>query len=273
MIYLILLTLMSSSFADPTWKWAKALKIVEKHEFYTNNEIIKRPVNAWQTLFGVVYNDPNLKTMKDCLYYKVPGDEPGILKLKTIASDRPCEEALYLPGDEEWKDLKALQYSVQENLLSVSLTNAQFQIEKWDVPLVNVFEHPTPKPLMSSAEYRAPKMIFLTPYRGTEVIRPVRSGGLEDKKICHDIAEDCKEISPSVCSECTNGWHEMTNGCVSGPKFCGVQSCGLKGQPACRRGMVYQRVEKTYSCREDASFAYCANGLSIQCQGHLPYCL
>lgn len=273
MILYFILLLINTVQADPTWKWSNATKIVEKHEFYLNNEIIVKPKDSWQTLFAVLYHDSNLKTFKDCIYYRVPGEEPGILKIKTLEATKKCEEFLYQPGDQEWKDLKALQFSVLDNLMSISLTNDKFQIEKWDVPLFNVFEHPEPKGLMSSAEYRSPKMIYLTPYKGVLQVKPLSAVPLLDKKICHDINEDCTEKAPTVCSQCAQGWYEIPNGCPQGPKFCGVQECGLKNQPACRRGVKWQHREYEFNCREDHSFAYCAKGLTIQCQGNLPYCI
>jgi hypothetical protein len=273
MIFYFILLMMNAAHADPTWKWSNSIKIVEKHEFYVNNEVIIRPKDSWQTLFAVLYHDSNLKTFKDCIFYKVPGSETGILKLKTITADKKCEDFLYRPGDQEWKNLKALQFSVKENLLSISQTDANFQIEKWDVPLFNVFEHPKPIGLMSSAEYRSPKAIYLTPYKGILTIRPEAATPIQDKKICHDISEDCEEKSPSTCSQCSEGWYEMPNGCVQGPKYCGSIECGLKNQPACRRGMKYQRVQTEYRCREDHSFAYCAKGLRVECHVNLPYCI
>lgn len=270
---MFILSLVNFSYADPTWKWTNATTIVEKHEFYKNNEIIVKPKNSWQILFAVVYKDPNLRTLKDCLFYRVPGDEAGVLKLKITTALRPCEDHVFEAGDQEWKDLKALQYSIEEKLLTVNITNAQFHIENWVVPLFNNFKNPVPKPLMSSAEYRAPKVLYLTPYKGSEVLRPERSTGLKDKTLCHEISEDCQEKAPSTCSQCEQGWHEIPNGCPVGPKFCGVLACGKKGQHACRRGLKYQRAEKTYTCRENSTFAYCAKGLAVQCQGNLPYCL
>ncbi len=273
MIIYFLLAIMNLASADPTWKWSNAIKIVEKHEFYLDNEIIIKPKNSWQTLFAVVYSDSTLKTFKDCIYYRVPGDGPGILKLKTITADIKCDDYLYQPGDKEWKNLKAVQYSVQNNLLSISLTNEQFQIERWDVPLFNIFVHPEPKALMSSAEYRSPKVFYLTPHKGDLRVRPQGSIQLADRQICHRVTEDCVEQEPSSCTQCAGGWYEIPNGCAQGPKYCGSIECGLKNKPACRRGMKYQKTQTTFSCRENHSFAYCAKGLNVQCQGNLPYCL
>ncbi len=272
MIFSIFFFIFGLAHADPSWRWTNATKIVEKHEFYTNNEMITRPANSWQTLFAVLYNDANLKTFKDCLFFKVPGEEPGILKLKTIGQNDKCESFIFSPGDEQWTDIKALQFSVEGKFLSLSITNKKFEVEQWSAALFNVFSHPEPKMLMSSAEYRSPKVMYLTPYKGTKMVRPQKSL-LQDLKVCHEVSDDCKILSPSVCSQCPNGWHEITNGCPQSPKFCGQKECGQKNGPACRRGFKYQKKEIPFSCRDDSSFAYCAKGLTIQCQGNLPYCL
>jgi hypothetical protein len=269
---MLLIFLTSLAHADPTWKWTNAIDILEKHEFYQNNEIIQKPKDVWQTLFAIRYHDSNLKTFKDCVFYKVPGQETGILKIKTIPEKMRCDEVIYQPGDQEWSGIKAFQFSIQKNLLSLSLTNVKFEITRWDVPLFNIFEKTTPKNLMSSAEYRAAKILFLKPYKGNLVVRPEKSK-IQKIKQCHEITDDCKEASHSVCHLCPEGWYEIPNGCQQGPKYCGTVICGTKGAPACRRGYVWQRKDQNYSCRDDNSFAYCAKGLRIQCEGNLPYCI
>lgn len=268
-----LLLISSLTWADPSGKWSNAVDIVDKHEFYQSNEVIKKPKNSWQTLFGVIYNDANLKRFKDCLFYRVPGEEDGILKLKTVNPEEKCESHLFSPGDKEWKELKALQYSITDNRLSLHITHPKFRVEEWEVILFNVFTSPRPKNLMSSAEYRSLKMIFLNPYHGQKMLDLKKGERIADKTLCHDIGEDCREISPSTCSSCPEGWYEIPNGCREGPKYCGRIECGRKNQPACRRGMKYQRQKKSYSCRDDNSFAFCHEGLRIQCTGNLPYCI
>lgn len=270
---LLLFLSISAAIADPSWKWTNAIDVVEKHEFYQNNQIIDRPKDIWQTLFAVRYHDSNLKTFKDCVFYKVPGIELGILKIKTIPEEKRCEDFIHAPGDNQWSGLKALQFSYEQGQLTVSLTDEKFQITRWDVPLFNVFQKPEPKMLMSSAEYRSAKLLFLQPYKGQQPSSPLKPIEQNKLKQCHEVSDDCQEIKPSSCSLCPNGWYEVPNGCAQGPKFCGSVICGTKGAPACRRGMNWQRQNKTYRCREDSSFAYCARGLRIQCEGNLAYCL
>lgn len=272
-LHLLILISATVYASDPSWKWSNAAKIVEKHEFYKNNEVITKPKDSWQIIFAVLYNDTNLKSFKDCVFYRVPGEEMGQLKIKTVDSNVSCEKYLFQPGDQEWKQLKAFQFTIQKNFLNLSMTNNQFQIIKWDVPLFNTFEHPIPKSLMSAAEYRAPKIIYLSPYKGFLKVLPQKSPVISDKKICHEINEDCIEKSPSTCSQCSGGWYEIPIGCKQGPKYCGSIICGAKNQPACSKGTRFQRMNKEFKCREDNSFAYCTKGLTIQCQGHLPYCI
>ena len=269
--FILLISLLS--YGNPSWKWSHAVGLVEKHEFYSNNEVISKPKDSWQTLFAVLYRDSQMKTFKDCLFYYVPGVEAGRLKIKTIPSSERCEDSLYLDGDKEWRGLKALQYSFENNFLTLSMTNQQYQIERWDVPLFNVYKNPRPKALMSSAEYRSAGIIFLTPHLGQSKNNLQKPLSLKDKENCHNVSEDCVEKSPSVCGQCEHGWFEIPNGCSQGPKYCGSITCGTKNRPACRRGMKYQMKEGQFSCREDSSFAYCAKGLQIQCQGNLPYCI
>lgn len=273
MIVLLFASLLNLVHADPSWKWSNSVGVSERHEFYKNSEILTKPQNSWQTLFAIVYKNGNLKTLKDCVFYRVPGLEFGILKIKTIKENEKCETHLYKSGDQEWPNLKALQFSIQPKSLSISLTNQKFEVERWETPLFNLFKAPVPKLHISSAEYRSPKMIFLQPYKGVMEVKPLRSQTPRSNGICHDISTDCKEKSPSVCSQCDKGWFEIPNGCAQSPKFCGVRACGLKNRPACPRGRSYQKAAQEYDCRVDKSFAYCSKGLRVECQGNLAYCL
>ncbi len=272
MIVIWLVSLLNLVFANPSLKWSQATQITERHEFYANNEVIEKPKDSWQLLLAIIYKDSQLKTHKDCLFYYVPGEDAGRLKVKTISVEDKCEKYLFENGNQEWTKLKALQFSFEHNYLTLSITDEFFQVERWDIPLFNSYLNPKPKLMMSSAEYRSPRFLFLTPYKGRSQNLLHARNALPDKTLCHDISEDCSEKSPSNCTKCENGWFEIPNGCSQGPKYCGQMVCGAKNRPACRRGMSFHKQEAAPDCRVDSSFAYCSKGLRIQCQGALPYC-
>lgn len=267
----LMLLLSLSAFAKEPLHWSSALRITERHEHYTNNQTIEKPSDSWQTLFAVVYPIIDLSLRKDCVYFRVPGGEPGILKIKTTTVEIPCEKGLFLPGDSEWSDIKSLQFSTHDESIIVNLTRGEYKSEKWIIELQNTMDPVEPKMHMSSSEYKVPKIMLLSPLDDTVLTtRPVQ---LKDKEICHNVTDDCQELSPSACLQCPEGWYEVPNGCPQGPKFCGLQDCGKKDQPACRRGMKWQRVEKEYDCLSDPSFAYCNKGSVINCRGRQAFCL
>lgn len=268
---MMILILLSSifAFAQEPIHWSNLLKLSERHEFYKDHEAIISPKDSWQYLFSVLYVDRNLTKVKDCVFYRVPGLDKGILKIKTVQKDTSCESFLLKPGDREIPDVISLQFSITDNKLSLDLSFKDYRTEKWKGAFQGSFEKPQAKMGLSSAEFKGPKVILLARESNLkETPRPFLKVG----SLCHDINEDCEAKAPSACSSCEEGWYEVPNGCVSGPKYCGRAKCGAKDQPACRRGMKWQRKDEVFECRIDSSFAYCNKGLTVTCDGKKAFC-
>jgi hypothetical protein len=250
--------------------WDHIHEVSDRHEFLKSNETVTQPQDTWQTLFSLVYLDQNVQKVKDCIFFKVPGKDPGILKIKSIAYDQLCDTYLLNHGDKEFKGIKTLQFSASEEEVKISYSTMDFKsknltalLQKKDSPIITTMH-------LSSAEYKHPKVLFLA----SKLIQgdPSKQSFKKDHEICHNIDEDCSEVSPSDCSDCERGWYEVPNGCPKGPKYCGIQICGVRNAPACRRGMKWQRKESVFDCQSDSSFAYCSKGLSIQCEGRKAFC-
>jgi hypothetical protein len=268
-MYLILLFSLNIYAGEPI-HWSHLLELSDRHEFYQNHEAIIKPKDSWQTLFGLVYIDRNIQRLKDCVFYRVPGLELGNLKIKTIPAVEKCEDYLLKDGDKEIHDIKSLEFSALNNELKIDLSFADFRSEKWEAHFQTAFTRPVPAMHLSSAELKSPKIILLAPAVDTKMTS--NQNFPQDGSLCHDINEDCEEVKPSSCHDCQNGWYEIPNGCRQGPKYCGQHYCGGKDQPACRRGMVWQKKEINFECRMDSSFAYCSKGLKIFCDGKKAYC-
>lgn len=270
---MIIILLLSSlmAYAQSPLHWSHILEVSDRHEFYQNHENIEKPRDAWQTLFGLIYLDSEFKKLKDCVFLKVPGSDPGILKIKTISAYSKCDTSLLEEGSKEVSGIKSVKFAIYEKEAYLDLTLTDFKSQKWEASLQSSFKKPEPKMQMSSTELRAPKMIFLAPVSNIQV-KDEKKPFLKDKTLCHDINEDCQEVSPSICSDCSGGWYEIPNGCSSGPKYCGQHVCGSKDQPACRRGMKWQKKSSEFDCRTDSSFAYCSKGLKVVCEGKKAFC-
>lgn len=269
MIAFLVLIISLVSFGSEPLHWSYMLEVKDRHEFYQNNEEILKPKNSFQLLFSVIYVDQNFKKIKDCVFYKVPGDETGTLKIRSIPELESCDDYLFGPGDKEISAIKTLQFSITDSNLILEFTRKDYKSEKWLTKTQNSFVRPTPKLNLSSSEYKHSKITLLAPT--TKVVAP-KVKMLEDKTLCHDINEDCQEASRSTCYLCKQGWYEVPNGCAQGPKYCGILDCGGKDAPACRRGMKWQKNPTEFDCRTDKSFAYCSKGLEVTCEGRKAFC-
>lgn len=271
MILGFLLLILNLAHADAPIHWNHLTEVSDRHEFYENNETIIKPKDSWQTLFSVVYSNIDLKRLKDCVYYRVPGVEPGILKIKTISSLDSCDKHILEASDKVWTEIRSLQFLTSSEKLTLDMTFPKYKNEKWSINIQHKFEKPEPKMQMSSTELKSGKLIFLAPKNDLVTAPAVEK--LSANSLCHNVNEDCEELSSSVCSQCDEGWYEVQNGCRIAPKYCGRDQCGEKDKPACRRGFKWQRKdEEKFDCRMDSSFAYCSKGLTVACQGALAYC-
>jgi hypothetical protein len=134
MIFLILFKVMFSFvFAVVPSHWSYIDAIHEKHEFYKNDEVIVKPKESWQTLFSLAYIDREFHSAKDCIYYKVPGQELGIIKIKTISSSDKCDESLLVSGDREITGIKSLKYSGNEESIILDFTTNDLKSQKWNI--------------------------------------------------------------------------------------------------------------------------------------------
>ncbi|MCP4912526.1 MAG: M2 family metallopeptidase [Oligoflexia bacterium] len=87
-------------------------------------------------------------------------------------------------------------------------------------------------------------------------------------KVCHDFNSKCVETMAFECDQCRYGWFSVVGrGCEEGTrKFCGVDRCGHKNEPACQRGFIHKRLKsKNDVCSPESSTAYCKNGLQLMC--------
>lgn len=253
--------------ADAPRKWENAKAIVDRHEFYENGEVIIKPKESWQTLFALTFLDSRFQLSKDCVYYRVPGDEAGRIKIKSIPFKHDCASEILSDGEVEITNVTNLSFiSSGESVLLDFIRDGQK--EKWSANILPDWKKPDPKLLLSSSDFKSPRFIYLA----AAGVSDVQPEPLKPGTICHDISGDCEEKSPSKCNACDQGWHEIPNGCFVGPKICGPSDCGGKDQPACRRGMIWQRKEIETDCRIESSFAWCNKGRSIYCDGDKAFC-
>jgi len=263
--YLLLLFFPLTSFSMLPAYWNSLLRIEDKHEFYRENQVIKKPIETWQLLFSIVYPGADATLLKDCVFYYVPKKDEGKIKIKSIQVDEKCEKYLFEKGDLIHQSIKSLQYSFSPEL-NFFITKKDFKTLNWKAFKTLMPEIISPKPLLSSAEFQSGKLMLLSPKKGFS-----RQDFFKKKnEICHKIDDDCNEVSPPDCELCEDGWYEIPNGCSRSPKYCGIHFCGQKDRPACSKGTAY--LSGKVDCAIDNSFAFCQEGLKVSCENGKVFC-
>jgi hypothetical protein len=270
-IFLLIISHPTYAFNEVIERWGQAYQIQDKHEYYKPFEVLKKPQESWQILFSVKVLSENLTPLKDCVYYYVSNTE-GVLKVKTIEGREKCADYLFQQGDFELKNLRSLQYSV-ENGISLIVTYKDFSFDKWEIKLTGRPKKIVPKLLTSSSHFKIGSSYILLSKDVLPADR-VKKNQVKQTGICHHINENCQELTISQCSLCEKGWYEVPNGCPRGPKYCGIDFCGLKGKHACIKGKIALRQKKLVklNCEENLKYFYCSKGALLQCEGSVAVC-
>lgn len=261
-------------------RWWGVQRIVDNHQFYKNNQIIQEPIGSVQTLMGLVYYSKDFKVYKDCLNFEIPAKgEMGSIFVVTTSLQTPCEE-VNVNGKRDGNILaKSLSFNLHQGKLILQITDEKFRTKELAFSFPHLARPERSEAFQSSVQRQYGRAVMILADLKQKVDQPLLMGEREsdwhkkDLISCQTVNDEC-EKSISTCERCRFGYFEVLNGCPGGgPKFCGVDQCGRKGQPACRRGFLYQNGELTkMDCREDSSFGFCQKGLRVRCQGSLAIC-
>ncbi len=84
---------------------------------------------------------------------------------------------------------------------------------------------------------------------------------------CHQVNTDCEDVKANECESCRYGYYEVVDHLCpqGGSKFCAPNKCGLKGEPACLRGIKHIQQEISTLCFADSPAGFCEEGLVPHC--------
>ena len=283
-ILFLFLILITNVFASEV-EWQKRLwgarEIVDLYPNHESFQLIEKPEGAVQAMMGLVLFNNKLEVYKECLAYEIPlRGEMGSVFLTTTSALTPCEEVIAIGKREHILNVRSLSFSLNDSNLILRFSDDKFRSRDISISLPLLKKNKKPEKLQSLVQRKwGRSLIVLQSNREESFKQPALLGKFEDVwgsntlSLCENVSEDC-ERSVSQCDQCRFGYFEIPNGCVQGgPKYCGVDQCGMKGMPACKRGFLYQnQTQEKMDCRTDASFAFCKKGLRVRCQGNLAIC-
>lgn len=241
-------------------RWLTGTRVIEVNSNYPGLQPVAKPRATMQKLFAVLRaGSLEEGVQKDCVYYQIPGDKAGELRVTSIDVMASCESEARVVYRIE--DIKELQYSLEGSQVSFWLTMTNSTTRVVQVTLLNA---PDTKP---------PKLYESSTRRGVFYLEPgSRPLGLPKQLLTGELADEYPKhpcsFETGTCHLCRFGVYQIS----SGEHFCGIDRCGQKNQPACRRGDRWQRSREKFSCRGQNSHVFCSPGLVIDCEGERAIC-
>ena len=206
------------------------------------------------------------------LYYRIP-----FKKLKgklSIIESKLTDKCPEIPSDNILYKIENIDY------LNVEFKNFELDLtmkngnnkDHWKFPFYNLsapHKHQSFKP-----EIENKKLNSLTLLR--EVKRESHFDFLGSKfdrfsnntsLICLNIDQKCNIVGENRCEQCRFGWFEVVNkNCpIRGNRYCGINHCGEKNEPACLRGLNKYDENEEGICEGDLKPVYNADFILI-CQ-------
>ena len=272
MKFLILLMLPCMAFASvEKWskEWRTVISIQEQHSGYQSGDVLKKPEGTWQLLFSVLRAGVAIDGLaKDCVWVQIPTQDDGILKIIKVLPTESCQNKAESESWIEEKELRSIQFVLQSTGAQFWLTDKSGRVHDWKSEFLNTKTTSEFKLFDSSVDKRKiPGGFVFSPDRtidikhGTELM-----GSMED-----EYPQNPCSYKDGSCWRCRFGVYRVKAGDENN-YYCGVDRCGEKNQPACERGVTWQRLRQTFTCRGDNSHVYCLPGLKVECVGEQAIC-
>lgn len=247
-------------------RWSAGVKLSFINKHYNNIEKITEPKGTTQAIFEVEFLDAQFNKAHDCLIYSIPaGDDFGHLKIIANPLNQKCEDIILEKAYAELKTIRNFTFEMKEEVLRIKVdtkdfiyTFLNFRQNKEN----KILSHSIPKTLIVGLEVASS-----IDYHLTEKV-------LADGELCFDIDDDCKILKENQCDQCQGGSYSVLGSkCEKQKKkFCGVDRCGEKNQPACSRGTLASGISMTNYCINGSPLGFCNKGLNVVCINNTLIC-
>ncbi len=207
------------------------------------DKVIMQPLGALVLVMELHLPKENSGLMiNQCLFYRVPYKEiEGEILIEEKSDDQSCS----IQPTEKIKYQITNVKNFKINLIDHKMFwDFEFELKKYKFEffLVNLEgerKYNEYEPLIKKSFL--PLMTFVNSEESGRLYRTL--GKFDDRYSqntainCLKVNEKCEVIGENKCDFCKFGHYEVIKeNCLIGPRFCGVNHCGQKDEPACIRG-------------------------------------
>lgn len=228
----------------PMDQWSTGIQVTDRHATFRNGELLVQPAGTWQTLFGVILPGHKIaEYWRHCVHVRLPRNrQSGAIRVTAQGMEDSCQA--------QWD--KNILWET-EGVRQVQFSQEGKEIRLWwdDGRTHSIRTH-----------LQEVSGVFLLSPHSLKSKWPAPPPLLADDTAC--------KFEDDTCQRCRRGVVRIVG---DKPSFkCGIDRCGEKEQPACPRGKRWQRSRGPFTCRGDNSHVFCAEGLTVECQGDQAFC-
>lgn len=235
------------------------------------------PVHTWMTLAKFRAWTIGAEEFREfCLHFRTPSkNKLGRLRL---TKGKNCAERFSTNVVSDLQNIKIFSFYYSNNELNLKFSRNKDMLSLV-FPLQNVREK---KSFEKFKSYSENSLWVLSSERKKGSPYPSKIGNFADDYAektavkCHEVTKDCETKLEFECSRCRYGWYEVVaNNCPGGStKYCGINRCGQKGQPACLRGHEQVDIKNgQLNCESGSKAGFCQKGLKTFCHDGMLICL
>jgi hypothetical protein len=199
--------------------------------------VISRPVGVEVLLFQIE---------RHCVYYRVPfkkiKGELMIVDNRELVkcSETPSGEVLYSLANINNLEVKLENFEIH---LSFAIDEKKVN---WSFPLYNLSFGSKHEKNRSEVEIKKINgLILINENQKLNSAETQKIGKFNDSYslktavMCRRVNKDCEVVGEDICHQCQFGSFEVVDfQCLKGgSRYCGINHCGEKNEPACIRGM------------------------------------
>lgn len=242
-------------------RWISTTSIEKINTNYKSLSEVNSPKGTVHELLKINFLDRNYRKVSDCVFYKIPEFNEGVLFIVENPKNLKCKDLVADKAYVKLQNIRNLGIEIGKKLI------IKIDLVKLKYNLLNLSKKRSKKLLSSSA--------LNTSLIASDVEYSLdRSDELKDGEICFDIDDECKVLIEDKCDSCVgSSFAVIASSCgVKYQRRCGENICGTKNNPACIRGFKTSGVSPQNYCINDSPVGFCQEGLRVVCENGTLIC-
>ncbi len=251
----------SSFYSETNKRWLAATGVQRINTNYESLDLVNTPKGTTQPLLKIKFLDSNFTKVSDCLFYKIPKNNDGVLFVVENPTNKECKALIAEKAYASISNIRNFGIDLDHKTVKLNIDTKSIEY--------NFSNYPRKRKNKLLENSKTNDYLVASSINYHQKIKIFQNG-----EICFDIDDDCNITKIDRCDSCKGGFFKtIASKCSSSfRKVCGVDSCGEKHKPACIRGVETSGMNMNAYCINDSPVGFCNKELRVVCENGVLIC-